>query len=103
MAVRDAAPTIPLVFIGVSDPVALGLVRNLAHPGDNATGIANLIPEDFTAKLLDLLKTVAPATSTIAPVEQPMHFDLTINLKTAKALGITVPATLLAQAAEVIE
>src|SRR5271169_731310 len=72
LAVRAAAPTIPLVFVGVADPGALGLVESLAHPGGNATGLATIVPEGFTVKSFQLIKELIPRASRIAVLTDSM-------------------------------
>ena len=64
-ALRQAAPTIPIVFANSVDPVGSGLVASLARPGGNITGFTAF---DFgmSAKWLGLLKEVAPHVTRVA-------------------------------------
>src|SRR5262245_48313180 len=57
--------TIPIVFTNVGDPVAFGLLRNIARPEGNATGITNLY-QSLGGKWLELLKEAAPGLIRVA-------------------------------------
>lgn len=72
-AVHSAVPNVPLVFISVADPVALGLVKSLAHPEGNVTGFATIVPEDFTGRQLRFLKDLIPRASRIAILANPTN------------------------------
>lgn len=83
---------IPIVFANVSDPIAQGIVANLARPGGNATGFSNP-PFSLVGKSLQLLKEVAPSTSRVALMisdsngAAPIYFRAFDN--TANTLAIT--------------
>ena len=64
-AAKDATSTIPIMMSEVNDPIALGFVASLAHPGGNITGISNLSPE-LSGKRLELITEVIPKVSRVA-------------------------------------
>ncbi len=192
-ALQQATRTVPIVFTATRDPVLLGIVASLAHPGGNTTGFINY-ESSFSAKWLELLKEIAPGVAragllrdpgfreqiaameavapslhveTIAidmhdagqieraitafaaepvvypvrfdvlagglisygpnspdqyrraadyvdrilsgakpadlPVQTPARYEMVINLTTARALGLTIPRTVLRRADEIIE
>ena len=64
-AAQKATSTIPVVFVVLTDPVALGFVKSLAHPGGNLTGMASQY-EELITKQLELLKEAIPNLSRLA-------------------------------------
>jgi putative ABC transport system substrate-binding protein len=70
LAVKKTTGTIPIVFMGVTDPVTAGLVESLPRPGGNTTGITN-IAAILTGKRLELLKETIPKVSRVAVLWDP--------------------------------
>ena len=62
--------TVPIVFVGVPDPVGAGFVTSLARPGGNATGFTNF-DYAMSGKWLELLKQIAPTITRIAVFRDP--------------------------------
>ena len=67
---RNAAPTIPLVFLAVPDPVGAGLVESISRPGGNVTGITHIEPS-VGGKSVSLLLEVAPHLTRVGFMYNP--------------------------------
>jgi len=92
-AAKKATSTIPIVMLSVGDPVALGLVANIARPGANITGLTQMAP-DLTGKRLELLKEILPKLKRVGFIRDPDNPGQTLRFKEAQiaatALGITL-------------
>jgi ABC-type uncharacterized transport system substrate-binding protein len=83
-AAKKATSTIPVVMWGAGDPVAMGLVLNVAHPGGNITGITELSTE-LTAKRLQLFKEAIPGLARVAIVWNAGDRSMSLRSEEAEA------------------
>jgi len=94
-AAQQATATIPIVMVGVGDPVAYGLVSNLARPGGNVTGLSFQVTE-VIAKQLQLLKEAAPRISRVGVFVNPTNPGAEPFLRGARAGAATLGLTVIA-------
>jgi putative ABC transport system substrate-binding protein len=93
LAARQATTTIPIVFSGVGDPVGIGLVSSLAHPGGNLTGVS-LLATELAAKRLEILWEIVPRMSPLAMFWNDTNPSMVLRAResqdAAAKLGVTI-------------
>ncbi len=93
LAAQAATNTIPIVMIGVADPVGAGMVATLARPGGNITGVA-VNAAEISAKRVQLLQEAIPKLSRVAVLWNSSFKSMTLGFHqietAAPALGVTV-------------
>jgi putative ABC transport system substrate-binding protein len=72
VAAKKATSTIPIVMVGVADPIGVGLIASLDRPGGNVTGTSS-IATDLVGKQLGILKEIIPKVTRVAAVWNPAN------------------------------
>lgn len=84
LAAKQATRTIPIVFVGVADPVGAGIVPHLGRPGANITGITNITVE-LAGKRLELIKEIVPTAKRIAVLINPSDQNAPLQMRSAES------------------
>jgi len=101
-AARSASSGIPIVMVGVADPVGIGFVANLARPGGNITGLSDF-NTGGVAKRLELLKEMVPSASRIVVLLNPTNPSNLQQLKLTQGAAATLGMTPLPLEAKSVE
>jgi putative tryptophan/tyrosine transport system substrate-binding protein len=105
VALQQATRTVPIVFVGVTDPVGAGLVESLAHPGGNTTGFG-IFEYSISGKWLELLREIAPRVKRVAVIRDPSLTSGTAQLGAIQSVAHSLGAELIpvgARSADEIE
>jgi len=92
VALQRETRTIPIVFVGVVDPVATGIVARLNRPGGNVTGFAGL-ETTLAGKWLELLSDIAPALKRAAIMFNPDTFPASTYVPSFETAARSSPRT----------
>ncbi len=84
LAAQKASSAIPVVMVGIGDPVGSGIVASLAHPGGQVTGLS-LIAPDLAAKRLELAKETLPGLAHVAIIWNPSNASVTLRFRETEA------------------
>ncbi len=95
-AAKAATQTIPIVFTGVGDPVAAGLVASVPHPGGNVTGVSSLATE-LVPKRLEILKAIIPALRRVWVVYHADDLSSVAATRKAREVAPTLKLEVLAR------
>ena len=89
VSAKNATAQIPVVFLASGDPIGAGLVRDLARPGGNVTGIT-LLASELSGKRLELIKEVRSKISRVGVLWNPDHvdYDFAAIQASARKLGV---------------
>ena len=94
IALQKATSTIPIVMANTLDPVGSGLVKTLARPGGNITGLSSL-GGDIGGKHLEMLLSVAPKLSRVAVLLNPGNQSHPLVLKSIQSAALKTSTTIL--------
>jgi putative tryptophan/tyrosine transport system substrate-binding protein len=103
-ALAAATRSVPIVFVGVADPVGAGYVDSLSRPGGNITGFM-LFEYDLSAKWLELLKQIAPSVTRAAVLRDPAITagvgQFAVIQSVARSVGVEVSPVNVRDASEI--
>jgi len=84
VAARSAIKTLPVVFVGVGDPVGVGVVESLGRPDGNLTGFSQAEEEGLVGKRLELFKEAVPPVERVGLIWNPTAPGVELRLKEAR-------------------